>query len=185
LKEQSMTVETPPVVEETPPAPPAPPADPPLGDAGQAALKAERERADKAEKALKAREAADEKARIAALDDNARAIEEAKAAAKAEAATEYEAKIMGLRVAARAAGDFVDTELVTSLVTLPTDATDDEIDKALLKVAQEKPYLVKPQHGVPPMPQGPRGNGPSTADGITQGDKMLREMFDANQARKG
>ena len=165
-----------------PPAPDAtPPADPPLGDAGAAAIKAERERADKAEKALKAREAADEKARIAALDDNARAIEEAKAQVKAEVAAEYQAKIMGLRVQARAAGDFVDPELVVSLVTLAEDATDEEIDAALLKVAKEKPYLVAKGAG-PTMQQGPR-TPPPTNDATDSGDRFLRGMVERAQAK--
>jgi hypothetical protein len=158
-----MTVETPPVVEETPPAaPPAP--DAPLGDGGQAALKAERERADKLEKELKKRDAELEKARIAALDENARAIEEAKIAARTEVVGEYEAKMMGLRVQARASA-FHDPEMVVGLLTLPEGATDDEIDQALAKVATEKPYLVKTPSSLPTMPQGPRSTG-----GPTEGD---------------
>jgi hypothetical protein len=155
-----MTVETPPAAEPSPPAtPPAP--DAPLGDGGTAALKAERERADKLEKELKKRDADLEKARIASLDENARAIEEAKAAVKTEVTAEYEARMMGLRVQARA-GAFHDPELVVGLLTLPEGATNEEIDQALATVATEKPYLVKSPNALPAMPQGPRGSGAPT-----------------------
>lgn len=162
-----MTVETPPAEGLAPPAPAEP--DAPLGDAGSAAIKAERERADKAEKELKRRDVEAEKARVAALDENARAVEEAKIAAKAEVTSEYEVRIMGLRVQARAAA-FHDPELVAGLLELTADATDADIDKALATVAAEKPYLVK-AGGVPPMPQGPRGNGAPTANA----DDFLRQ----------
>lgn len=173
-----MTVETPPV--ETPPTETAPPATPPAEEptALEKAIKAERERADKAEKALKAREAADEKARIAALDDNARAIEEAKAAAKAEVAAEYEGRLLKARVQAQASA-FHDPALVAGLLELTPEASDEDIAKALGELATAKPYLVKTGNGLPPMPQGPRGTGSGQAG--ESGDDWLRQMVQAKQ----
>jgi hypothetical protein len=175
-----MTVETPPVDEQTtPPAGDAPPSGESEPTAYEKALEAERTERKKLEVELKKRVAQDEKARLAAMDENARAVEEAKLAARQEVTAEYEAKILGLRVQARASS-FHDPSLVAGLLELPADASDDEIDKALEKVAAAKPYLVKaPGAGVPPLAQGPRGTPPGPADA---GD-WLRTMV--NEKRQG
>lgn len=182
-----MTVEILPPEEQTPPVNETPPTDaPPEPTQLEKALAAEREEVKRLKTELGKRTAADEAARLAAMDDASRAIEEAKISARKEVASEYETRLMGLRVQARAAGDFVDVDLVSGLVALPVDATDEEIDAALVKVATEKPYLVKQQApGIPPMPQGVRGGAGGNGEGSTQGDRLLRDLFHANKSRKG
>lgn len=123
----------------------------------------ERERAERKrlEGELKARQQQDEAARLAAMDDNARAVEEAKVAARAEVQAEYEAKLLGLRAQTRAA-QFHEPELAVSLAGLEPGMSDAEIDAALAALAKERPYLVKGAGSVPPVPQGPRGGqGPA------------------------
>jgi hypothetical protein len=165
----------------TPPAaPPAEPsAEPNLGDAGQAAIKAERDRADRLERELKKREQEDEKRRKDAMSEQEKAIEAAKEAARAETTAEYEARILGLRIQARAT-NFHDPELVVGMLELPADAKDDEIDAALAKVAKERPYLTK-GGSVPPMAQGPRGTQ-SSPDGSSNED-WLRNKVQAARNR--
>jgi hypothetical protein len=166
-----------PAPEGTPPADPTPPADgtppddgtPPAEGEGteettlEKTLRKERDERKRLEGVLKAREQEDEKARLAAMDDNARAIEEAKAAARAETASEYEQRILGLRAQSRASS-FHDPDLAVKLLELKGDPTDAEIDAALAALAKDKPYLVKTASGVPPTPQGPRSPAGQAGD---------------------
>jgi hypothetical protein len=150
---------TPPADESAPPAPE--PTAPPEPDAPkesnplEKALETERAERKKLEAELKKRQSADEKARLAAMDDNARAVEEAKAAARAEVISEYESKLTKARVQAMASS-FHDPALVAGLIDVEPDASDDEIQKALDEIGKDKPYLVKTPSSAPPMPQGPR-----------------------------
>jgi hypothetical protein len=157
----------------TPPAPDGEEQDTPL----HRALVAERAEVKRLKAELKERETQDEQARRAAMTDQERALAEAKDAARRETVQEYDARILKLRVQAKAA-DFHDPDLVSSLLDLDADAKDDEIDRALADLAKERPYLVKAP-GVRPMPQGPR-SGSKSGDDVT-GDDWLRQMVDAKR----
>lgn len=128
-----------------------------LGDAGKKALAAERTARQAAERELKATRAkaeADAK-RLAELDEankteQEKAIEaarkEAADAARAEVESAYRRRINEARVLARAAGKFTDPSDAIRFLgdeqLLDTGEPDDvQIDEAISKVLESKPYL--------------------------------------------
>ena len=128
------------------------------------ALAAERKARKDAEAELKRLKAEEDKRRLESMSEAERAVAEAKAAGRAEAEAEYQRQLLAARVVgAASAANFHDPSLAMNLISLPSDASDKEINDALSALAAERPYLVK-SSPTPPVPQGPRGGSPVSAD---------------------
>ena len=183
---------TPPVA---PPATPptTPPATPPdLGPGGVAALTAERDARTKAENRVKELEAEQETARVAALSANEQAIIAARNEGRTEAETEFAKKELGWKVRQAATvgvkgekdallvfHDPADAELFAQ--GLKPESTDAEIAAALLKLATDKPHLVKGSTPPPTLQRGPSGGAPIIGEGgnpDATGDNFLRGLRD-------
>lgn len=174
-----------------PAGPPAPAPSAELGAAGIAALNAERDRANRAEAELKTYRDNEEAARVAALSEHEAAIEAARKEGQTLAEQEFAKRELSWRIRQAATvgikgekdallvfHDPADAELFVQ--GLKPEATEAEVSAALLKLATEKPHLVKGATPPPPIRRGPAADAGLIEGGQDntdkQGDDFLRNL---------
>lgn len=105
-----------------------------------------------------------ERERLESLSEQERAIEEArKSGYEAALAEQREVLIRTQVMAAATAANFADPN--DAAIYLPLDSLADEaaVKKAVAKLAEDKPYLLRPTAPGPKLEQGPRGTGPASS----------------------
>ena len=135
-----------------------------------------REQARGAER--KAKDAA-ETARLKALPEQERALEEARKAGREEALKEtHAASIATLVTAVATASNFADPADAKTMLDLDSLTDEAAVKKAVAALASSKPYLLKPAQGGGRLEQGPRGTG-KTGD---SNDDFLRASINRKRA---
>lgn len=121
------------------------------------ALKALRQQTKAQEKQLADAEKVREDARLSALSEAERQIEEAKAEGRRAAEADFTQRLLKTGAAAHAATlGFADPGDVARFIDWEEVATEADVKKQVAELAKSKPYLLTPRQS---LPQGPRGDG--------------------------
>ena len=126
-----------------------------------AMYKAMRELREQAKTHEEATRKATEKARLEAMSEQERAIEEARQEGYQKALEEQRGVVLRTQVTAAAlASNFADPEDALRYLDVASLTDEAAVKKAVDKLATDKPYLLKQGPATPSLEQGPRGSKP-------------------------
>jgi hypothetical protein len=118
-----------------------------------------------------------EKARVESLSEQERAIEEARKAGYETALSEQREVLVRTQVmAAATAANFADPEDAAVYLNVADLSDEAAVKKAVAKLAEDKPYLLRPAQPNPKLEQGPRSQGkPNAGTGDWLGDALRKK----------